>query len=166
MIWPLTKPASSEERKQMTLATSRGCPTRRTGIILTASAILSSGSNPMRRAVVRVISVSIKPGATALTVMPNCPSSTASVRVKPCKPAIFLLHHVFLCSATTEECSLEMDIHDCIPVVLRHFKEQIIANNACIIDEDVQPPEMVCRFINGVLHHGAIRYIARNNETL
>ena len=59
-----------------------------------------------------------------------------------------------------------MDIHDCIPVVLRHFKEQIIANNACIIDEDVQPPEMVCCFINGVLYHGAIRYIARNNKAL
>jgi hypothetical protein len=36
----------------------------------------------------RVISVSIKPGATAFTVMPNGPTSRASERVKPTSDAL------------------------------------------------------------------------------
>ena len=46
----------------------------------------SSGSTPTRRAVSSVMSVTMKPGAIALTLMPNGPSSMASVRVKPCSP--------------------------------------------------------------------------------
>ncbi len=35
-----------------------------------------------------VISVSMKPGAIALAVTPNFPSSIARVLVKPCMPAL------------------------------------------------------------------------------
>ena len=42
----------------------------------------------MRSAVSAVISVSMKPGAMALAVTPNLPSSMARVLVKPCMPAL------------------------------------------------------------------------------
>ena len=43
---------------------------------------------PWRVAVACVISVSTKPGAIALAVTPNLPSSSARVLVKPIKPAL------------------------------------------------------------------------------
>ena len=42
----------------------------------------------MRSAVWRVMSVAMKPGAMALAVTPNLPSSMASVLVKPWRPAL------------------------------------------------------------------------------
>ena len=48
----------------------------------------SSNGMPMRSAVALVISVSMKPGAIALAVTPNLPSSMARVLVKPCRPAL------------------------------------------------------------------------------
>jgi hypothetical protein len=42
---------------------------------------------PVFSVIARVISVSINPGAIAFTVMPNCPSSIASVFAKPNKAA-------------------------------------------------------------------------------
>ena len=43
---------------------------------------------PIRAAVAAVMSVAMKPGAIALTVTPNGPSSIARVLVKPCRPAL------------------------------------------------------------------------------
>ena len=43
---------------------------------------------PTRAAVDAVMSVTMNPGATAFAVMPNGPSSMASVLVKPCMPAL------------------------------------------------------------------------------
>ena len=43
---------------------------------------------PNRVAVASVILVAMNPGAIALTVTPNRPSSKDSVRVRPCKPAL------------------------------------------------------------------------------
>ena len=43
---------------------------------------------PIRSAVALVIAVSMKPGAIALAVTPNGPSSMASVLVRPCRPAL------------------------------------------------------------------------------
>ena len=45
-------------------------------------------SLPTRSAVALVIAVSMNPGAIALAVIPNGPSSIASVFVKPCRPAL------------------------------------------------------------------------------
>jgi hypothetical protein len=82
------KPASSLTRYDTRPAMSAGCPTRPTGISLTAAATKSSKGTPIRSAVARVISVSMKPGAMAFAVTPNLPSSMASVLVKPCRPAL------------------------------------------------------------------------------
>ena len=59
-----------------------------TGISLAAKAMKSSNAMPMRSAVALVISVWMKPGAIALAVTPNLPSSIARVFVKPCRPAL------------------------------------------------------------------------------
>ena len=72
----------------MVCATSPGWPTRRTGIWPAAAAWKSSKPMPTRAAVEAVMSVTMKPGATAFAVMPNGPSSMASVLVKPCIPAL------------------------------------------------------------------------------
>ena len=62
----------------MQAATSSGVPTRRAGIAV--DQVLAS-SRP------RSASVSIRPGATALTVTPRRATSTATVLVKPISPA-------------------------------------------------------------------------------
>ena len=59
---------------------SAGWPTRPTGVCLAAPARKSSNDTPIRSAVAAVMSVWMKPGATALAVTPNLPSSMASVR--------------------------------------------------------------------------------------
>ena len=66
---------------------SSGWPTRRSGICSAAAWWKSSTDIFSRSAVAAVISVAMKPGAIALTVTPNGPSSIASVLVKPCIPA-------------------------------------------------------------------------------
>ena len=52
-----------------------------------AAVRIASISVPIRSAVALVMAVSMNPGAIALQVMPNGPSSMASVLVKPCRPA-------------------------------------------------------------------------------
>ena len=72
----------------MVAAMSSGWPTRPTGICWAEWAMKSSNGTPIRAAVAAVMSVWMKPGATALAVTPNLPSSMASVLVKPCRPAL------------------------------------------------------------------------------
>ena len=43
---------------------------------------------PTRWAVAAVMAVSMNPGAMALAVMPNGPSSIATVLVNPCRPIL------------------------------------------------------------------------------
>ena len=69
-------------------AMSSGWPTRPTGIWAAALAMKSSKRDAHRSAVCRVMSVAMNPGATALAVTPNLPSSIARVLVKPCSPAL------------------------------------------------------------------------------
>ena len=83
----MTKPAPSQTRNETGCARSSGTPTRRTGVSAARAAWNSSKSTPRRAAVAAVISVTMKPGATALAVTPNGPSSIESVFVKPCIPA-------------------------------------------------------------------------------
>lgn len=56
--------------------------------MLAAAFLKSSMVTPTRSAVAAVISVSMNPGAIALAVMPNLPSSMATVLVKPWIPAL------------------------------------------------------------------------------
>ena len=51
-------------------------------------AMKSSNGTPIRSAVAAVMSVWMKPGATAFAVTPNLPSSMARVFVKPWRPAL------------------------------------------------------------------------------
>ena len=67
---------------------SSGWPTRCDGDLLGAEARKSSNDTPIRSAVAAVMSVWMKPGATAFAVTPNLPSSMARVLVKPCRPAL------------------------------------------------------------------------------
>ncbi len=67
---------------------SSGWPTRPTGILDAAAFWKSSKSMPTLAAVAAVMSVAMNPGAIALAVTPNLPSSIASVLVKPCMPAL------------------------------------------------------------------------------
>jgi hypothetical protein len=67
---------------------SSGWPTRATGICLAAISLNCSNGTPTRSAVCAVISVSMKPGAIALAVTFQRPSSMARVLVKPCMPAL------------------------------------------------------------------------------
>ena len=73
-------PAASDAAKQMRSATSSAVPSRGTG---NPAASRSSNSGD---ALSRVSSVSIIPGQTAFTVMPNLPSSLAAARVSPSNP--------------------------------------------------------------------------------
>lgn len=75
-------------KKAIALAMSSGLPTRWTGIWVAAAAWNSSKPIPTRSAVAAVMSVTMKPGATAFAVTPNLPSSNARVLVKPCRPAL------------------------------------------------------------------------------
>ena len=67
---------------------SSGWPTRRSGICSLAARWKSSTDIFSRAAVAAVISVAMNPGAMALTVTPNGPSSMARVLVNPCIPAL------------------------------------------------------------------------------
>ena len=55
---------------------------------LGAPTILVNNAGIIRAAVCRVMSVAMKPGATALAVTLNRPSSMARVLVNPCSPAL------------------------------------------------------------------------------
>ncbi len=88
MTWPETKLAPSLTRNEIVWATSVACPIRRAGIRSAAAFWKTSNETPTRSAVAAVMSVAMNPGATALAVIPNWPSSMARVLVKPCRPAL------------------------------------------------------------------------------
>ena len=87
MISPVMKPAASSARNATVFAMSSGWPTRRTGVWAAITFCSFSNFTPYRAALSAVMSLTIYPGATALTVIPSGPSSIASVRVKPSMPA-------------------------------------------------------------------------------
>src|SRR5213078_3190799 len=79
--WPVMYAAPSPARNRTTSATSRGVPIRLSGTSASSSA-RASGEIPA------VISVSMSPGATALTRMDQCASSRAVAFVNPMRPAL------------------------------------------------------------------------------
>ena len=84
---PVICRASSEARKAMALATSSGCPRRRSGV---AAADSSSVVLRLRS----THSVSVVPGAMALTRMPSGPSSCASTFVNTCSPPLVVAYAI------------------------------------------------------------------------
>ncbi len=75
------KLASSEARKATAFATSSGCPNLPSGVIWMPQSLSSWGRSA-------VSSVSMNPGATALTVMLRPPTSLARALVRPMRPAL------------------------------------------------------------------------------
>ena len=80
MTEPVIKEDASVERKYTVSATSAGVPPRIKGVSSKKASLSSSES-------AEFIFVSIKPGATALTLMPEGPHSFASALVYPITPA-------------------------------------------------------------------------------
>ncbi len=78
---PVMNPASGAARKTTAAATSSGAPKRPSGVCLSKVSFNYWGSASVNR-------VSMKPGATALTVMPREPTSFAKDFVKPIRPAL------------------------------------------------------------------------------
>ena len=78
---PLTKDAASEASHRYALAISSGCPMRPSGVCARMPSSIFSG-------MALIISVAMKPGATALTRMRYLPSSRAHTRVIPITPAL------------------------------------------------------------------------------
>ena len=75
------KDAESDARKTTVAATSSHLPIRHIGVDSISSAMVSSDKTEF-------ISVSITPGSTQLTVIPDGPSSLASAIVIPRSPAL------------------------------------------------------------------------------
>lgn len=75
------KLASSEAKKTTKLATSSGLPNRPKEVNLKTACLTSWGT-------ASVSFDSINPGATALTLTPNLPTSLAKDLVKPIMPAL------------------------------------------------------------------------------
>ena len=83
IVSPVTKSASDDARKQITLAWSAASATRRSGV-RAISAACASGERWFQCG--RMRSVSVRLGAIALTLMPNGPSSNDSLRVNAMMP--------------------------------------------------------------------------------
>lgn len=78
---PVIKPERSDPKKYIASAASSGEPVRRSGVFK-ANSSRDDGSTHS------VIFVSIKPGATAFTLIFEGPSSFASALVRPMTPAL------------------------------------------------------------------------------
>src|SRR6201992_3706645 len=79
-IWPVIYPPSSDTRKAQAAAMSSGLPIRRTGV---AAIVFSMSPRFPFSSALRNIGGSMKPGGTAVTVMPLGPYSSASDLVSP-----------------------------------------------------------------------------------
>ena len=78
-VCPVIKEASSDARKYTAAATSCGLPIRQSGVS-------SASASRVSLECMAFISVSMTPGATQLTRIPEGPSSLASAFVKPIRP--------------------------------------------------------------------------------
>ena len=79
--WPVKKSPAGLAKNQMAWATSSGVPRRSKGVSSARAARVSGERAPF-------MAVSITPGATQLTVIPEGPTSLARARVKPMTPAL------------------------------------------------------------------------------
>ena len=81
IVWPEIHLDSSEARKPTTWAISSALPWRcSTGVVLSCSSTISFGT-------LSIMSLSVGPGSTALTVVPLPPSSAANPLVNPSSAA-------------------------------------------------------------------------------
>src|SRR6266487_261406 len=122
-------------------------PIRPSGICAINSRVTCSG-------IPRVISVSMKPGATALTVICCLANSRAATFVSAINPALLAAYRrqVHNPPAGAQEVrglldaierAGEVDAQHALPLVSRHFPDGVIAQNPGVVDERVQPAELV-----------------------
>lgn len=87
-----------------------------------------------------------------LTNLPIQARTTYSVY----NPTISLFDHVWPCCLTTLIGAIQMHIHNILKIFPCHFGEHIIFNDACIIDEDIDPTPSVDCLLNYAL---TIQYV-------
>jgi hypothetical protein len=97
------------------------------------------------------MSVSMKPGATALTVMFEQPALRRGVvglaDVAPLAddrrdvhdPAVVVLDHVRQRGLGHEEGAREVDREDLVPVLVVHLEHRLVDRDAGVVDEHVEP---------------------------
>src|SRR5215813_11345899 len=166
--------APSLTRNDTTFAMSSGTPIRRMGTVSATASRNLSTVTPRRSAVASVIAVAMKPGAIAFTLMPNGPSSIASVRVKPWMPAFAergrraqiddlappLVGHEPLYRTRAEECAAKVNANHRVPVVLGHLEQQVVPRDAGVVDQDVDATKVVDGGVDRGVDLLAHRYVA------
>ena len=172
---------SRRRRNAITDAISSGWPTRRSGTVRRVPLDLLV-VRPVRSAISRVIRVSMKPGATALTRIPKRPSSIASVRASPSMPAfrrVVGLATVSARSPTRRTPSLlackgpsppalpgrrgtcpQVGGDDEVQVLLAHLVDEVVADHSRRRDQHVQRAELVHGEMHRRLHLRAARHVA------
>src|SRR5919107_5195764 len=128
----------------MRSATSWTLPLRPTGMPATSSALRSPSSAPP------VMSVSMRPGATLLTVMPYGPTSRASARAKPSCAALAAEYatppktppprsaatdHALHGATGDVVGAADVDREDAVPLLPAHLEEADRGGDACVVDD-------------------------------
>src|SRR6478735_5836721 len=111
----------------MAAAHSSGVPARPTG---TSEPTVANHSGP----IAAVISVAIGPGATTLHVIPRLPSSRATARLRPTRPAFAAPDGV--------ERAGEVDVEHSCPRVVRHTHDESVGGDAGVVHEDFDRAEL------------------------
>src|SRR5580692_3193560 len=92
IAWPFIDAAPGDASHSTASATSSGRTRRPCGLDLVSSALASSSDRPVFATMVSTAramrGVSVKPGQTALTVIPVLANSSASARVRPMRPCL------------------------------------------------------------------------------
>src|SRR6201996_8653857 len=112
MTWPDTNPAPSLTRNETVWATSSGTPTRRTGIPAAAGFLKSS-----------------KPMPTPAAVAQRGTGRGFH------DPPVLGLDHVLLGGPAHQEAALEVHVQHGVPVVVGHLEQQVVAEQAGVVDQ-------------------------------
>ena len=74
--------------------------------------------------------------------------------------AVRLLHEPGLSGFGHVEDALEVDVHHQVPVLLGHLEEQVVAGDAGVVDQHVDPAELVDHALHGGLGGGRVDDVA------
>src|SRR5215203_375190 len=80
--------------------------------------------------------------------------------------AVLLLDHVLLDGLGTQETALQVDVQNLVPVVLTHLEEEVVAQETGVVDQDVEPPEVVGDLVERRADLLEARYVARDRDRL
>ena len=65
---------------------------------------------------------------------------------------MLLMNHEGLDLPRHQERPFQVNVHDCIPVAVGHFKKKIVPDDACIVHKDVDPSEALNCLSHCFLH--------------